>query len=119
MPTGISNSCRRAALLFPRFGSDRVLTRSGVRSLARSDLGVHLKHWPSNPFVKGRGTCKTATDTTRLSLSNEAKPVDNLYFAGEHTSSFYEFQGFMEGAALSGIRAAREILRDIKVGALQ
>ena len=49
---------------------------------------------------------------------NEAKPVGNLYFAGEHTSSFYEFQGFMEGAALSGIRAAREILHDIKVGVL-
>ena len=50
---------------------------------------------------------------------NEAKPVGNLYFAGEHTSSFYEFQGFMEGAALSGIRAASEILQDIKVGALK
>ena len=50
---------------------------------------------------------------------NEAKPVGNLYFAGEHTSSFYEFQGFMEGAALSGIRAAREILQDLKVGVLQ
>jgi hypothetical protein len=28
--------------------------------------------------------------------------VDNLFLAGEHTSSFYEQQGFMEGAALSG-----------------
>jgi monoamine oxidase len=26
---------------------------------------------------------------------NEAKQVGSLYFAGEHTSSFYEFQGFM------------------------
>ncbi|MBI4522510.1 MAG: FAD-dependent oxidoreductase [Deltaproteobacteria bacterium] len=42
-----------------------------------------------------------------------------MYFAGEHTNSFYEFQGFMEGAVLSGIRAAREILQDIKVGALR
>jgi hypothetical protein len=27
----------------------------------------------------------------------------NLYFAGKHTNSFYEWQGFVEGAALSGI----------------
>jgi monoamine oxidase len=82
------------------------------------DLRVHLEHWPSNPFVKGSYTCNHPGYFTTIA-DNEAKPVDNVYFAGEHTSSFYEFQGFMEGAALSGIRAAREILRDIKVGALQ
>jgi monoamine oxidase len=49
---------------------------------------------------------------------NEGKPVRPLYFAGEHANSFYEWQGFMEGAALSGIQAAQDILRDIKVGAL-
>jgi Flavin containing amine oxidoreductase len=36
---------------------------------------------------------------------------DNLFFAGEHTSSFYEQQGFMEGAALSGQRAALQVYR--------
>jgi monoamine oxidase len=79
---------------------------------------VHLEHWPSNPLVKGSYTCNQPGYFTTIA-DNEAKPVGNLYFAGEHTSSFYEFQGFMEGAALSGIRAAREILHDIKVGALQ
>jgi monoamine oxidase len=34
----------------------------------------------------------------------------NLFFAGEHTNSFYEFQGFMEGAALSGLHAAKAVL---------
>ena len=42
---------------------------------------------------------------------HEAPPVGNLFFAGEHTSSFYEQQGFMEGAALSGQRAAAEVFR--------
>lgn len=79
---------------------------------------VHLEHWPSNMFVKGSYTCNHPGYFTTIA-DNEAKPVANLYFAGEHTSSFYEFQGFMEGAALSGIRAAREILQDIKVGALK
>jgi monoamine oxidase len=49
---------------------------------------------------------------------NEGKPVGNLYVAGEHANSFYEWQGFMEGAALSGIQAAREILQDVKIGVL-
>jgi len=34
--------------------------------------------------------------------------VGNLFFAGEHTDSFYSWQGFMEGACLSGLRAATE-----------
>jgi Flavin containing amine oxidoreductase len=37
--------------------------------------------------------------------------VGNLFFAGEHTGSFYEQQGFMEGAVQSGQRAAGEVYR--------
>ena len=85
---------------------------------SKNNRRVHLEHWSSNPFVKGSYMCNHPGYFTTIA-DNEAKPVGNLYFAGEHTSSFYEFQGFMEGAALSGIRAAREILHDIKVGALQ
>jgi monoamine oxidase len=40
----------------------------------------------------------------------EGKPVGNLFFAGEHASSFYEWQGFMEGSATSGITAAQQLL---------
>jgi monoamine oxidase len=38
----------------------------------------------------------------------EKVPQGRTYFAGEHTS--YNFQGFMEGGAESGVRAAREVL---------
>jgi monoamine oxidase len=103
------------------FLSDLNLVYAGALAAASRSKGsrrVHLEHWPSNPFVKGSYTCNHPGYFTTIA-DNEAKPVGNLYFAGEHTSSFYEFQGFMEGAALSGIRAAREILQDIKVGALQ
>jgi monoamine oxidase len=34
----------------------------------------------------------------------------------KHANSFYEWQGFTEGAALSGILAAQQILQDIKTG---
>ncbi len=42
----------------------------------------------------------------------EAVRQRNVHFAGEHTSS--EFQGFMEGAAAEGVRAARAVLGDLR-----
>jgi monoamine oxidase len=77
---------------------------------ARGDFVVHLEHWPSNPLTKGSYTCNQPGYFTTIA-DNEQRPVGNVHFAGEHTSSFYEWQGFMEGAALSGLRAAGEVLR--------
>ncbi|HEX3034643.1 MAG TPA: FAD-dependent oxidoreductase [Thermodesulfobacteriota bacterium] len=103
------------------FLQDLNLVYPGAFAAATRDAGgnflVHLEHWPSNPLTKGSYTCNHPGYFTTIA-DNEAKPVGNLYFAGEHTNSFYEWQGFMEGAALSGIRAANEILKDIKVGVL-
>jgi monoamine oxidase len=70
---------------------------------------AHLQHWPSDPLTKGSYTCNQPGYFTTI-LGNEATPVDNIFFAGEHTDFFYEWQGFMEGAANSGIRAAQEVL---------
>lgn len=70
---------------------------------------AHLQHWPSDPFTKGSYTCNQPGYFTTI-LGNEATPVGNIFFAGEHTDFFYEWQGFMEGAANSGIRAAQEVL---------
>lgn len=75
---------------------------------------AHLEHWPSNPLTKGSYTCYRPGQFTTLA-GLEGVPVGNLLFAGEHTNSFYEWQGFMEGAALSGITAARSILATAKV----
>lgn len=78
-------------------------TRNGSRYLA------HLEHWPAHPWSKGSYTCyRPGQFTTMAGL--EGMPAGNLLFAGEHTNSFYEWQGFMEGAALSGIQAAKDIL---------
>ena len=46
------------------------------------------------------------------------EPDGNLAFAGEHTDSFHNFQGFIEGAAESGIRAAEYFLNRIRKGLL-
>jgi len=69
---------------------------------------AHTANWSSNPFSKGSHTVNRPGYFTTIA-HNEAKPIGNLFFAGEHTSSFYEWQGFMEGAALSGLRAASEV----------
>jgi Flavin containing amine oxidoreductase len=80
---------------------------------ARERFRVHLEHWPSNPLTRGSYTCYRPGQFTSIA-GNEGAPVANLYFAGEHANYLYEWQGFMEGAAFSGIQAAKEILQDIK-----
>jgi monoamine oxidase len=73
-----------------------------------------LKHWPSASKSKGSYVSNHPGYFTTIA-GIEGTPVDNLYFAGEHTDSFYEWQGYMEGAANSGIRAAGEVMSDFKV----
>jgi monoamine oxidase len=70
---------------------------------------AHLEHWPSNPLTRGSYTCYLPGQFTSLG-ENEGKPVGNLHFAGEHANSFYVWQGFMEGALLSGVDTANQIL---------
>lgn len=77
---------------------------------ARGNFLAHLEHWPSNPLTKGAYTCNQPGYFTTIA-GNEQKPIGNVFFAGEHTSPFYEWQGFMEGAAVSGLRAAAEVLQ--------
>ena len=74
-----------------------------------------LFHWPSFPLALGSYTCTHPGYFTTIA-GNEGKAVGNLYFAGEHTNSFYVWQGFMEGAALSGLDAAAQLLTDLKAG---
>lgn len=87
----------------------------GAKARARRDakgkLVCHLEHWPSNPLSAGSYTANAPGYFTNIA-GHEATPQGNLYFAGETTDSFYSWQGFMEGGALSGVRAAAEIGRD-------
>ena len=66
--------------------------------------------WPTAPQVLGSYSCyKPGQWTTIAGCEGEREPGEpRLMFCGEHTSS--EAQGYMEGAAESGARAAREVL---------
>ena len=84
---------------------------SGANAAVRRDgdgnIVAFTENWSLNPYSKGAYSSPRPGYFTTIA-HNEAKPVGNVLFAGEHTSSFYEWQGFMEGAALSGLRAADE-----------
>jgi monoamine oxidase len=69
-----------------------------------------LIHWPSNPWSLGSYSCWKVGQITTISGA-EILPVDNLYFAGEHTSALN--QGFMEGAASTGATVAAELAKRI------
>jgi monoamine oxidase len=90
----------------------------GVRSAAVKNgdqFVAHREHWPSNPLSQGAYTCYRLGQFTSVA-GLEGQAAGRLKFAGEHTDSFYSWQGFMEGACLSGIRAAEEIVADIRAG---
>jgi monoamine oxidase len=105
-----SLGAQRAAQLFLS-DVERVFpgATANVRNTGNGVL-AHLEHWPSNPLSLGSYTCYLPGQFTTIA-GNESKPVGNIFFAGEHTNSFYEWQGFMEGALLSGIAAAAFLLR--------
>jgi monoamine oxidase len=85
-------------------GADAAATRT-----PNGRLLAHMQHWPSDPFSFGSYTSNPPGYFTQWE-GRVGLPVANLFFAGEHTDSFYEWQGFMEGACNSGIRAAAELL---------
>jgi monoamine oxidase len=97
---------------------DIALPGTGARAATSGGRCVaHLEHWPTNPGALGSYTCYTPGQFTAVA-GLEGEPAGLLKFAGEHTDSFYSWQGFIEGACVSGIRAANELLAEIKSGAL-
>jgi monoamine oxidase len=66
-----------------------------------------------DPNLRGSYSCWLVGQYTLFS-GYEGVRQENVHFAGEHTST--SFQGFMEGAAEEGERAAGEILTDYQSG---
>ncbi len=82
---------------------------------ARGMIVGRRGHWTPQRYSRGCYTAYRPGQFTTLA-GLEAQPAGLLKFAGEHTDSFYEYQGFMEGACNSGIRAAQEVIDDIRAG---
>jgi monoamine oxidase len=69
-----------------------------------------LSYPTGDPFLLGSYACWRVGQYTRFG-GYEGVRQGTIHFAGEHCS--VEFQGYMEGAAREGERAAREIVQDI------
>jgi monoamine oxidase len=78
-----------------------------------NSIVAHLEHWPSNPLSLGSYTCYRPGQFTSIA-GLEGLAAGNVHFAGEHCNSFHIWQGFMEGAALSGRDVAAAILRAVR-----
>ena len=74
----------------------------------------------TNPFLLGSYSYWKVGQYTQFSGYEKARQPDPVtgkcHFAGEHCSQ--DFQGFMEGGASEGARAANEILQDYKKGVI-
>ncbi|RAQ97850.1 flavin monoamine oxidase family protein [Thermogemmatispora tikiterensis] len=68
-----------------------------------------LSYSTGDPYLLGSYSCWRVGQYTLFS-GYERVREGPIHFAGEHCS--VEFQGFMEGAAREGVRAAQEILED-------
>lgn len=80
----------------------------GASAAYRPGKAVRM-HWPSAPLMRGSYACYRVGQGAFSGLEGER--AGNLLFAGEHTS--IDFQGYLEGAAESGLRAANELLVDL------
>lgn len=77
----------------------------GVLAEAQAETAVRM-HWPTAPHQLCSYTCYLPGQWAFWSL--EGEPEGTLHFANESCSP--EFQGYMEGSAEAGARAAAEIL---------
>jgi monoamine oxidase len=68
----------------------------------------------ADPNIRASYSCWLVGQCTTIA-GHEARAQGRVHFAGEHTS--VEYQGFMEGGAESGFRAANEILADYRIRA--
>ncbi|HEV3091833.1 MAG TPA: NAD(P)/FAD-dependent oxidoreductase [Candidatus Cybelea sp.] len=66
----------------------------------------------ADPNILASYSCWLVGQCTTIA-GHEARAQGRVHFAGEHTS--VEYQGFMEGGAQSGLRAAGEILADYRI----
>jgi monoamine oxidase len=70
----------------------------------------------ADPNIRASYSCWLVGQCTTIA-GHEARAQGRIHFAGEHTSVAY--QGFMEGGAESGVRAADEVLAEYGIRAKQ
>ena len=77
---------------------------------AAHDHDVRGTAWPTDPWSLGSYTCYAPGQFTTIA-GDEFTPCGRVHFAGEHTAT--GSQGYMNGAAETGRRAATQVLRTL------
>ncbi len=78
---------------------------SGIQPLA-----MFRHSWVHDPFVKGAYAVYHPDEWSEVQ-KYYGRPYNHIHFAGEHLASM---QGFMEGAATTGINSAKNIIKELK-----
>lgn len=89
-----------------REGADGVAGRLRALGKPSALLAAHVVRWNDDPWVRG-GYAFFDTEFRPAGRDLLAAPHGRLFFAGEHTS--IRWQGYMNGACESGLRAAAEL----------
>ncbi|WP_199551280.1 NAD(P)/FAD-dependent oxidoreductase [Streptomyces sp. N35] len=84
-------------------GIDRIFPGTKAAWTGRAQLSA----WHRNPLAQGAYSGWPVGYVSRYA-NYEGTPQGNVHIAGEHCA--YDFQGFMEGGATEGERAAREVI---------
>lgn len=71
----------------------------------------NIFYWPTHPYTLASYACYKPGQWTTIGGA-EIEPVGNMFFAGEHCSR--EFQGYMNGGAETGRRAAESLMEVLK-----
>mmetsp|Transcript_12331 Transcript_12331/g.18774 ORF Transcript_12331/g.18774 Transcript_12331/m.18774 type:complete len:411 (+) Transcript_12331:224-1456(+) len=99
----------------------KVLDRMYEGKASRYLINAHVQNWYSEPYIRGAYSSSFMSDqhirTIRKSLGE-----GQVFFAGEHCASHNETytskaeggNGYAHGAALSGRRAAKELLESLQ-----
>lgn len=92
-----------------RHAAEAVQVLGQIYPASEGEIGQRQRvaRWTTNPLAGGSYPAYSTGQWTTIS-GLEAEPVGRVHFAGDHTSD--QFQGYMNGAAESGLRAAQEVL---------
>ncbi|KAH7324912.1 hypothetical protein B0I35DRAFT_348051 [Stachybotrys elegans] len=89
----------------------------GVQSTIASEFVEMIAYeWVNDEYAGFGCPCASLPPGVIETLGPDAlrEPCGDLYFAGTETAG--EWKGYMEGAFRSGLRAAKEVLRDLESG---
>ena len=94
----------------PSVAQETVATLATIYPGLAADFNgrAHLDAWVHDPWSRGSYASFLVGQYTRFSSHVRTVPEGGLHFAGEHTATAQ--QGYVDGAVVSGNRAAGEIL---------